>query len=288
MRKVLIAAALASLLVFAASATGKGTSGAGASCDKGSLQLIDSGTLTIGTNNPAFTPWFGGGERAGSKWEINDPATGQGYESAVAYDIAKRLGFAPSEVKWIVVPFNKSFAPGKKPFDFFINQVSITPQRKKNVTFSISYYNVNQSVVGIKGTPITKVKFVSGLRKYKLGTEIGTTSYDYIVKFIQPSEEPGVFDTNNDAVSALKNKQIDGLVVDFPTSGYVTAVQVPNSAVVGRLPTRGSQEHFGLVLQKGNPLVACVNRALSQSRSDGTLRRFDQKWLGRAGAPILK
>ena len=292
MRKILIALALVSALSVAGGASGKSSPGTtaarSASCAKADLQLVTAGALTIGTDNPAYPPWFGGGEIKGSKWKINDPTTGKGYESAVAYEVAKRLGFAKAEVGWVVVPFSRSFAPGKKPFDFFVNQVSVTPQRAKNVGFSTSYYNVNQAVVGLKGKPIASVKTLAGLKRFKLGAPIGTTSYDYIVKHIK-SPDPAVYDTLNDAVTALKNGQIDGLVVDYPSTGYITGVQVPKGVVVGRLPTKGVPEIFGLVFQKGSPLVACVNQVLAKMRADGTLRRLEVRWLAQAGgAPILK
>ena len=258
-------------------------------CAKANLTLVKSGQLTVGTDNPAFPPWFDGREKKGSVFKVSDPTSGNGYESAVAYEVAKRLGFGRSEVQWIVVPFGKSFAPGKKPFDFYLAQVSYKPVRAKAVSFSISYYNVNQAVVGLKGKPITKVKTVAGLKPFKLGAPIGTTSYDYIAKYVKPSSKPSVFDTLNDAVTALKNGQIDGLVVDFPSTGYITAVQVPTSTVVGRLPNQGVQEHFGLVFAKGNPLVACANKALAGMTADGTLKRLEQQWLAKAGgAPLLK
>ena len=292
MRKILIALALVSALSVAGGASGKSSPGTtaarSASCAKADLQLVKAGTLTIGTDNPAYPPWFGGGEIKGSKWKINDPTTGKGYESAVAYEVAKRLGFTKAEVGWVVVPFSRSFAPGKKPFDFFVNQVSVTPQRAKNVGFSTSYYNVNQAVVGLEGKPIASVKTLAGLKRFKLGAPIGTTSYDYIVKHIK-SPDPAVYDTLNDAVTALKNGQIDGLVVDFPSTGYITGVQVPKGVVVGRLPTKGVPEIFGLVFQKGSPLVACVNQVLAKMRADGTLKRLEVRWLAQAGgAPILK
>jgi polar amino acid transport system substrate-binding protein len=292
MRKILIALVLVSALSVAAGASGRSSPGTtaarSASCAKADLELVTAGTLTIGTDNPAYPPWFGGGEIKGSKWKINDPTTGKGYESAVAYEVAKRLGFTKAEVGWVVVPFSRSFAPGKKPFDFFVNQVSVTPQRAKNVGFSTSYYNVNQAVVGLKGKPIASVKTLAGLKRFKLGAPIGTTSYDYIVKHIK-SPDPAVYDTLNDAVTALKNGQIDGLVVDFPSTGYITAVQVPKGVVVGRLPTKGVPEIFGLVFQKGSPLVACVNQVLAKMRADGTLKRLEVRWLAQAGgAPILK
>jgi polar amino acid transport system substrate-binding protein len=255
-------------------------------CAKANLNLVEDGRLTVGADNPAFPPWFGGDEKT-KPWKTSDPYSGQGYESAVAYAVARRLGFSKADVQWTPVPFGKSYAPGKKPFDFYITQVSYLPARAKAVDFSISYYFVNQAVVGLKGKPIAKVHTVAGLKPYTLGVQIGTTSYDYIVKYIKPSSKPKVYDSNNDAVSALKNGQIDGLVVDFPSTGYITNVQVPNSVVVGRLPTKGTRERFGLVFQKGNSLVPCVNRVLNAMWRDGTLKRLERTWLA-GTAPILK
>jgi polar amino acid transport system substrate-binding protein len=254
-----------------------------------SCPTVHDGQLTIGTDNPAFPPWFGGGSKT-SKWKINDPSTGKGYESAVAYAIAKRLGYAKSQVKWSFVPFNKSFAPGPKAFDFDINQISITPARAKVVSFSTSYYDVNQAVVVNKGTKIAAVRGIKGLRSYKLGAQLGTTSYSFIKGTIKPSQQPAVFPTNAVAVLALKNKQIDGLVVDLPTAFFVTAVQVPNGKILGQFENKGkSTDRFGVVLAKGNPLTACVNRALGALRANGTLKNLQRIWLAKAtGAPILK
>jgi polar amino acid transport system substrate-binding protein len=259
------------------------------SCAKDSLQLVNAGKLTVGTDNPAYPPWFGGGTPKGSKWKINDPSTGKGFESAVAYAVAKQLGFTRDEVQWSYVPFNKSYAPGKKSFDFDINEISFTQARAKVVTFSASYYDVNQALVVVKGTKIASVRSTGGLKPFKLGAQIGTTSYDYIVKSIKPAQKPLVFDTNDLAVQSLKNKQIDGLVVDLPTAFYVTAVQVPNSKILGQFPTAPGGEHFGMVFAKGNTLAACVNRALVKLKANGTLKKIQQQWLAKAtGAPILK
>jgi polar amino acid transport system substrate-binding protein len=262
---------------------------AGDECTKENLDLVEPGRLTIGTDNPAFPPWFGGGTPKGSKWEINDPATGKGFESAVAYAVARELGFARNEVEWTVVPFNQSFRPGSKSFDFDINQISYTPARAKSVDFSDSYYNVNQALVAVKGTPITRAKSLADLEPYKLGAQIGTTSYDYITENIEPSKQPSVYDTNTDAISALKARQIDGIVVDLPTAFFVVAVEVPNGTIVGQFPTVGEQERFGMVFEKGNPLVECVNEALATLREDGTLASIQREWLSeRASAPVLK
>ena len=285
MKKVVLGLALAALVV-AATASGR-TSAPTAipGCAPSNLHLLTAGKLTIGTDNPAFPPWWGGAEK--KPFKISNPYSGKGYESAVAYAIAKKLGFARSAVTWTPVPFVNSYAPGKKPFDFYLAQVSVKPIRAKAVTFSSSYYEVNQAVVGIKGKPIAKVKTVAGLKPFKFGVPLGTTSYDYVVRYIKPSQKPKVYDTVNDAVTALKNGQIDGLVTDYPSTGYITGVQVPSSVVVGRLPTRGGQEHFGLVLAKGNPLVTCVNKAIAGLRKDGTLKRLEARWLA-GNAPVLK
>ena len=254
-----------------------------------SCPTVTSGRLTIGTDNPAFPPWFGGGTKT-SKWKINDPSTGKGYESAVAYAIARKLGFGRAQVSWIFVPFNKSFAPGAKAFDFDINQISITPARAKVVSFSTSYYDVNQAIVVNKGTKIASVRGIKGLAPYKLGAQLGTTSYAFIKDRIKPRQQPAVFNSNAAAVLALKNKQIDGLVVDLPTAFFVTAVQVPNGKILGQFENKGkTTDRFGVVLAKGNPLTACVNRAITSLRADGTLKRLQRLWLAKAtGAPILK
>jgi polar amino acid transport system substrate-binding protein len=269
-----------------ASSDTTGTAG-GASCSKADLNLVTPGQLTVGTDNPAYPPWFGGSEKA--PWKISDPRSGQGFESAVAYAVAKQLGFAKGEVKWIVVPFNTSFAPGPKKFDFDVNQISFKPVRAKAVSFSDSYYDLNQALVVVKGTPIAGAKSVADLKPYKFGAQLGTTSYDYIKQNIKPSKQPAVFDTNDAAVQSLKNKQIDGLVVDLPTAFYISAVQVPKGEILGQFQTVGTKEHFGMVFQKGNSLVSCVNDALAKLRAAGTLASLQSQWLSKAaGAPVLK
>lgn len=284
MKRLLVTvAAPAAVLVAAASA-----SAAAPVCPVSSLPLVKKGTLTIGTDNPAYPPWFGGGEK-NKPWQINDPSTGKGYESAVAYAVAAKLGFSRAQVSWTPVPFLKSFAPGKKPFDLFINQVSYSPERAKNVDFSSSYYNVNQAIVVRKGTPIAKVKKIAGLKRFQLGAMVGTTSLQVITDRIQPSTKPRVYDNNADAVNALKQKQVDGLVVDLPTAFYVTAAQVPGSTILGQFPkSAGAGEYFGMVLQKDSGLTTCVNKALGQLRAGGTLAKLEKKWLGGAQAPTLK
>ncbi len=296
MRKQLVFAIVVALLALAASACGSDESGsaptaAGTSstamnqCAKDQLTLKTPGQLTIATDNPAFPPWFQNAK--GGPWNPTKEPTKQGYEAAVAYAVADGLGFTDDEVKWVVVPFNNIFKPGPTDFDFDINQVSYSSKRDQAVDFSDSYYDVEQAVVVAKSSPFAKATSVADLKDAKLGAQIGTTSYDAILNTIQPSKQPNVYNTNDDAVNALKNGNIDGIVVDYPTSLYVTAVQAPNSVAVGRLPSNG-EEHFGLVFEEGNPLRDCVNQVIAKLRSDGTLDQFAQQWIEGSAPPVLK
>jgi len=258
-------------------------------CTKDQLDLVSAGALTIGTDNPAYPPWFGGDPPEGSQWELSDPESGEGFESAVAYAVAEQLGFAKDEVEWIVVPFNQSFKPGPKDFDFDINQISYTPEREGAVDFSDSYYNVNQSLVALEGTPIADATTVAELKEYRLGAQIGTTSYKYITDTIQPTQDPSVYDTSNDVISGLKAKQIDGIVVDLPTAFYIVAAEIDGGTIVGQFPSVGEQERFGMVFEKDSALVECVNGALATLKDDGTLEGIQQEWLSdKADAPVLE
>jgi len=292
MRKVLV---IVGVVALVSGACGKKAAGPGPErntnpCANPSSSLVNPPKLTIATDNPAFPPWFAGGTPKGSEWKFNDPSTGKGYESAVAYAVAAQLGFHKDDVVWIPEPFGKSFAPGPKDFDFDINQISFKPARAKAVDFSKSYYDVNQALIAIKGTPIANATSLAALKPFKLGAPVGTTSFDYIQSNIQPTQKPSVFDTLNDVNSALKAGQIDGEVVDLPTAFFITgAGEVKNSVVVGQFPSIGGQEHFGMVFQKGDPLVQCVNFALDSLKAKGTLEQLQKQWLSQAvGAPVLR
>jgi polar amino acid transport system substrate-binding protein len=290
MRTVFFGLALASLaLALAATATGSPESQAqSGSCAKANLNLIKDGRLTLGTDNPAFPPWWGGGETR-KPWKVSNPYSGQGYESAVAYAVARRLGFAKGQVDWVHVPFAQSYRPGKKKFDFYMAQVSYTPARDRVVDFSNAYYFVNQAVVGRRGTGIANAKSISALRPYRLGAQRGTTSYEYIVNYIRPSQAPLAYGTNDLAIQALKSGRLDGIVVDLPTGFYVTAVEVEDGVIVGQLPNRGSKERFGMVFEQGNSLRRCVNRALNRLWAGGAIKRIQNRWLARVGgAPVLR
>ncbi len=247
-------------------------------CTPDSMETVADGTLTIATDDPAYEPWF----------VDNDPTNGQGYESAVAYAIAEQLGYTQDQVTWITVPFNKVVQPAPKDFDFDVNQVSITEARREAVDFSSGYYDVVQTVITNKGSSIDGVTSIADLGDAKLGAQVGTTSYTAIIDQIQPSEEPAVFDTNDQAVQALNNGQIDGIVVDLPTAYFMTAVQLDDGTIVGQLPLPdGEPEQFGAVLDKDSPLTECVSGAVDALREDGILDQIGQEWLAQQGAPEL-
>jgi polar amino acid transport system substrate-binding protein len=246
--------------------------------------LVTDGTMTVGTDNPAYPPYFQGGTAKDSDWKFNDPNNGKGFESAVAYAVAGNLGFTPDQVTWTVVPFTQSYAPGPKSFDVDINQISYKPAREAAVDFSDSYYDVNQALVAVKGTPITTATSVADLKGYVLGTQLGTTSYDYIQNVIQPTTQAAVYQKLSDAVAAINAGQIDGLVVDYPTAVYMAdpyVQQVKNSVVVGQfpIPEGTTPEYFGMVLLKGSSLTDCVNMALDELKADGTLAAIQKDWL---------
>jgi polar amino acid transport system substrate-binding protein len=253
-------------------------------CAKDQLNLVTPGQLTVATDNPGFPPWFE--DAKGAPWDPTTEPTKRGYEAAVTYAVAEQMGFTDDEVTWVAVPFNNVFKPGPKDFDFDVNQVSFKPARDQAVDFSDSYYDVEQAVVTLKDSQFADATSLADLKGAKLGAQVGTTSYDAIVNVIQPDPDPAVFERNIDAITALKNGQIDGLVVDFPTSLYVTAVQVPNATVVGRLPA--GEEYFGLVFEEGNPLRDCVNEALAALHEDGTIEELQEEWINASAPPVLQ
>ncbi|HEY0363947.1 MAG TPA: ABC transporter substrate-binding protein, partial [Solirubrobacteraceae bacterium] len=190
------------------------------------------------------------------------------------------------EVKWSVVPFNSSYAPGDKKFDFDINQISITPKRAKHVDFSSPYFTAPQAVVATKGSAAANAASLADLAKAKLGVQVGTTSLDAVNASIKPSSQPQVFNDSNDTVRALKIKRVDAIVVDLPTAFYLTAAQVPNSKIVGQFQAPGGDQ-WGLLLQKGSKLTTCLNQALAKLGSAGELKRLQDQWMGGDAAPEL-
>ena len=244
-------------------------------CAADDLTLVEGGQLTVGTDSPAFPPWF----------QDDDPTNGEGFESAVAYAVAEELGFAEDEVEWTVVPFNNAFAPGPKDFDFVINQVSITPERDQAIDFSDGYYDVNQAIVGFEDSAAAGATSLEDLQGLKLGAQQGTTSLDFITEVIAPEQDPFVYNDNSAAKAALDAEQVDAIVLDLPTAFYVSAVEIEGTAVIGQFPSTGDDpEQFGMVFEDGNPLRDCVNEALDAIDLDG----IEQEWLSDVvDAPVI-
>jgi polar amino acid transport system substrate-binding protein len=246
-------------------------------CVPDKLPTKTAGTLTVATDKPAYPPYF----------EDDEPANGEGFESAVAFAIGKQLGYAPAKIKWTVEPFNSSYAPGPKDFDFDVNEISITPPRAKVVDFSSPYYTANQAVVALKSSDAAKATSIADLQDTKIGVQIGTTSLSAVEEVIDPSSKPEVFNSSNDVVTALKNEQIDAVVVDLPTALYITAAQVPTATVAGQFAAPGGDE-WGALLAKGSALTACVSEAVETLRDSGELGKITKRWMSdAAGAPEL-
>ena len=253
--------------------------GVGNDCTAG--KTLAEGKLTIATGNPAYEPWVVG----------DKPESKEGFEAAVAYGVAAEMGFSDENVVWVRTGFDEAIQPGAKNFDFNLQQFSITEERKANVTFSEPYYSTNQALVGFADSPAANLTKVSEMKDLKFGAQAGTTSLDFITKVIQPNTEPFVYDDNAAAKAALEAKQVDAIVLDLPTAFYVSAVEIEGSKVIGQFPLSDqvAADNFGMVFDLNNPLVECVNEALSRMRDlTYELVSIEETWLsGYTGAPVI-
>lgn len=277
--KISTAAMVCAVLLSACgtkSSSSTSTAAAASTCTPASMRTLTPRVLTVATDTPAYPPYF----------ENNDPKNGQGFESAVAYAIASKLGYSRSQVKWTIESFDSSYQPGPKHFDFDINEISITPQRAQAVDFSVPYYQAPQAVLAIAKSKYANAGSLAALRSARIGVQIGTTSLEAVQRFINPTTTPRVYNTSDDVVSALKDKEVDAIVTDLPTAIYIQQVQVTNSKVVGQFSAPGGDQ-WGVLLAKGSPLTSCVDRALTEVRSSGQLAQITTRWMGGPSAPEL-
>jgi len=274
-RTALICFLIASLLLVGCGGQGSGGSaegGSGKSCDVKNPPLYEEGVLTVATDKPAYPPWFEG-----------NPEHYSGFEGEVANEVAERMDLP---IEWVVEPFNKSYAPGSKDYDFDINEITITPEREQAVDFSEGYFDNAQGVLTMKDSPFAKAETISDLKDAKFGAQVGTTGLEFINETVEPNEEPKIYDTTNDAKSALESGQIDAMVTDLVTTVYLRDFEIKNSVVVGQYPRN---EQFGMLFEQGNPLVGCVNQVLGEMKEDGTLQKLEEEYLQQyLSVPTLK
>jgi polar amino acid transport system substrate-binding protein len=246
-------------------------------CTSGSMSTLYPGVLTVATDQPAYPPWYIG----------DNPANGDGFESALAYAMAAHLGYASHDVRWVRVPFNEALTAGPKSFDVNLSEFSITAQRRAAVDFSSPYFDVTQAVVSVRTSPAASVRDLEGLKSLRLGVQVATTSYTAAVAVggVTPVK---VYNTNGDAKLALDTGEIDGLVADLPTA-YSVASELSGGVIVGQLPNVGEDlEQFGVLLDKDSSLTRCVSGAVDALRDNGTLAGLQRQWLADAGrAPVL-
>lgn len=260
--RIILIGLLSAVLLLVGCGGPSAESGSSDSCDMDNPPLFEKDGLTVATDKPAYPPWFKG-----------DPKNYSGYEGDVASEIAGRMDLP---IKWTVEPFNKSYAPGAKDFDFDINQITITPEREQAVDFSNGYFDNAQGVLVMKDSPAASAKSVSDLKDLTIGAQVGTTGLDFVNETIKPTADPKVYDSTNDAKSALESGQIDAIVTDLVTTVYLRDFEIDGSAVVGQYPRN---EQFGMLFEQGNPLVGCVNEVLGEMKRDGSLDELEQKHL---------
>jgi polar amino acid transport system substrate-binding protein len=284
-KKSILATAVPALAVSVALAAGgptaaaaKSASSAGASCSTSKLAVHTPGVLTVATDAPAYPPYF----------ENDKPSNGKGFESAVAYAVGKQLGFGSSKVKWVVEPFDNSYSPGPKSFDFDINEISITPARAKAVTFSTPYYTNPQAIIVYKGSPFAHAKSLKAFKSATLGVQVGTTSLTAVQQKINPSKQVQVFNTSSDVVQAFKIHRVDAIVVDYATALYLTSAELSKTTIAGQFAAPGG-DNWGLLLKKGSALAPCVDKAVAKLKANGTLTKLTKQWMSsKVSVPVLK
>lgn len=245
-------------------------------------KTIDDGVLTIATGNPAYFPWV----------MDNDPSSGKGFEAAVAYEVASRMGFEGDAVKWTSASFDQSIQPGAKSFDFNLQQFSITEEREKVVDFSTPYYSAAMAVLVRKPTADKGVDAsVDSLKTLKWGVDANTTALPMLQSSIKPESDPLLYDDNTNVIEAMKANQIDAALFDLPTALYLSAVVLDDGVVLGQFPADRSEtpDQFGLLMEEGNALKACVDEALSAMTADGTLAKIEAEWMQETtGVPLIQ
>ncbi len=253
---------------------------ADAECAAG--KTLAEGKLTVATGNPAYFPWV----------MDNDPASGDGFEAAVAYALAAEMGFDEADVVWTSASFDQSIQPGSKDFDFNLQQFSITEEREKVVDFSVPYYSAAMAVLVRQGTKDAgATPTLASLKTLKWGVDANTTALPMVQGIIDPESSPLLYDDNTNVVEAMKANQIDAALFDLPTALYLGAVVLDDGVVLGQFPADRSEspDQFGLLMEEGNELKACIDAALTAMTDNGTLAAIEAEWLQQTtGVPVIE
>jgi len=246
------------------------------------IPTMTPGKLTIATGDPAWPPWV----------LDDDPESGQGYEAAVAYAIADKLGFAKEDVVWVRTEFDAAIQPGPKDFDFNLQQYSITEDRKKAVDFSSAYYKESLVVITKADSKFAGATSLADLKGAVFGAAAGDIAVQFTADSIGPDKECQIFDDLVAVFSALDSGQIDATITGLLTANYVVEIegeQITDGVIVGQI--EGSENltgGLGLLLSKDNPLTPYVTSAIDELWADGTFDSLISEWLGDITYPLLR
>jgi polar amino acid transport system substrate-binding protein len=238
-----------------------GNGGGGAAGQAAELDLHTEGQLTIGAEFPV---------KGFVELPIDDP---KGFEVDLGDAIAKELGV--QKVEWKNTPFTGLFSPAPKDFDMAINEITITAERSRVVDFSVPYFDANQGFVIKKGGPAEGVQSVAEMKDLQFGVQATTTGAAYVKDEIQPDSQPREFSTLTALTQALVNGQIDVMLMDVAISAEIVKERGEDVEMTGEFIT---DERYGILFEKGNPLRQQVNQAIEKLKADGTLERLQAKW----------
>ncbi len=242
-------------------------------------KTLTEGKLTVATGNPAYFPWV----------MNDDPASGEGFEAAVAYAVAEEMGLAADDVIWVRTSFDEAIQPGAKNFDVNMQQYSITPERDEMVDFSAPYFSAPMAVV-VVGEGLDAAPTMESLKALKWGAVGTTTAVPMLTSMIEPSDDPLLYGDNADVTAAMQAGQIDAALFDLPTALFLSAVMIEGSAVLGQVPADRSEnpDQFGMLMEDGNPLKTCVDAALEALTESGALAAIEAEWLQTTtGVPLI-
>ncbi len=224
---------------------------------------------------------------------MNDaPESGEGFEAAVAYAVADKMGFNADAVTWVRTSFDEAIQPGAKNFDFNMQQYSITPEREEMVDFSAPYYTAAMAVLTTKAVVEGGAEpTIASLKGLKWGAVATTTAIPVLNDVIQPDSDPLLYNDNADVNAAIMAGQIDAALYDLPTALYLSAVVVEGGALLGQFAPEQSErpDTFGLLMEEGSALKECVDAALTELTESGELAAIEAKWLSEAtGVPVIE